>query len=249
MIRRSFIFLDQIGRKLEKSFWGQGILTWEDFLGEEKIKGISPKRKVYYNRRLMLAHKNLYSFNSGFFYDILPKSEHWRLYNFFREDAVYLDIETSGYCNNVTVVGLYDGNNTKTMVKGINLDWKNLSEELKKYRMIVSFNGSSFDLPILNKCYPDLIPRIPHFDLRFACNRLGLNGGLKSVERQLSIKRPDELDGLQGADAVFLWRAYTSTGHRDYLEKLVKYNEEDIVNLRPIADQVYSMMMEKVLNG
>ena len=50
----------------------------------------------------------------------------WRLYEFFKEDAVFLDIETTGLSKNsydITVFGLYDGINTKIMIKGINLDY------------------------------------------------------------------------------------------------------------------------------
>ena len=99
---------------------------------------------------------------------MLPKNEHWRLYDFFKEEAVFLDIETNGLSNSnyITVVGLFNGVDTKIMVRGINLDFNALKQELKKYKLIVSFNGSVFDMPFIEKRYPGVLPQIPHFDLR-----------------------------------------------------------------------------------
>jgi len=42
------------------------------------------------------AREALYNFNSQYFLDILPQSENWRLYEFFKDEAVFLDIETTG---------------------------------------------------------------------------------------------------------------------------------------------------------
>ena len=71
---------------------------------------------------------------------MIPQSEHWRLYDWFREQAVFLDIETTGLGrdSSITVVGLSDGYETKTMIKGINL--KRIADyaygELKKRVLI-----------------------------------------------------------------------------------------------------------------
>lgn len=122
----------------------------------------------------------------------MPKSEYWRLYDFFKEDAVFLDIETTGLDpknNDITLIGLFDGINTKTMVKGINFDLKGLKNELSKYKLIVTFNGSSFDIPFISKLYPNLLPNIPNFDLKSITNKLNLTGGLKEIEKKLGIKR------------------------------------------------------------
>ena len=74
----------------------------------------------------MQARRALYNFDSTYFKNILPQSEYYRLYDFFKEDCVFLDIETTGLDsknNDITVIGLFDGINTKTMIKNINLDY------------------------------------------------------------------------------------------------------------------------------
>jgi uncharacterized protein YprB with RNaseH-like and TPR domain len=90
------------------------------------------------------------------------------------------------------------------------------------------------------------VPKIPHLDLRFALAKVGLTGGLKNIEHELGIKRCAEVEGMDGNDAVLLWQMYKRTGEREYLDKIVKYNEEDIINLRPLAELAYSRLSERM---
>ena len=84
--------------------------------------------------------------------DKLPLSEMWRLYDYFKNDAVYLDIETSGLgrYDTITMIGLFDGISTKTMIRDINLDLKGLQNELQRYKLIVTFNGATFDIHFIS---------------------------------------------------------------------------------------------------
>ena len=172
-----------------------------------------------------------------FFAEKFPFSQQWRLWNQFRDDAVFLDIETSGYYGDITVIGLYDGRETKTMVRGFNLNKEVFEKEMSKYKMVVTFNGASFDLPVINRYFRTKF-NMPHIDLRFACSKVGLNGGLKAIERKIGIKRADEVSTIMGSDAVYLWNMWKTTGNRKHLDLLVQYNEEDIVNLKPLAEKV-----------
>jgi len=52
LIENSFIFLEGISRKLERSIWAQGIKNWDNFINTNKVQGISRARKLYYDRRL-----------------------------------------------------------------------------------------------------------------------------------------------------------------------------------------------------
>ncbi len=248
MIRSSFAFLEKVGDKLEQNLWQQGIHTWDHFLNCRYVKGISRHRKLYYDRQIMDAKKALYNFDSSYFASILPSSEMWRLYDFFKEDTVFFDIETSGLSDraDVTLFGLFDGYETKALIRNISWNIDALREEFKKYKMIVTYNGTSFDLPFVKKRYPDLIPEnIPHFDLRFACNRIGLKGGLKVVEKDLGIKRRELVGDMTGGDALTLWRMYKATGDEHYINLLVEYNEEDIINLKTIANIVVDRLKKQ----
>ena len=251
MIRKSFIFLERVGKRLEKNLWNNGIHDWDSFLKKEDIQGLSKPRKLYYDRKLMEARKHLFNANSSYFMNILPSSENWRLYDFFKEDAVFLDIETTGLSKNyddITVFGLYDGISTKTMIQGINLNYHALKEELQKYKLIVTFNGASFDIPFIKKRYPGLIPNVPNFDVKSLTNKLGLSGGLKKIERELNINRKEIVQDFTGGDALTLWRMYRSTGDDYYLNLLVEYNEFDIVNLKSVAERCITNMKQKIIS-
>lgn len=252
MITNSFIFLERIGDKLEQNIWKSNIYNWEQFLKRNYIKGISRHRKFYYNRKILSARKALYNSDSSYFLDILPQSEMWRLYNFFREDAVFLDIETTGLSrndNDITVFGLYDGINTKMMIKGINLDINSLKKELQKYKLIVTFNGAAFDIPFINKKYPDLLPKIPNFDVKSATDKLNLKGGLKKIEKLLGIKRSNVVERFYGGDALTLWKMYRATGDDYYLNLLIEYNEYDIINLKTIAEHCVKKLKETLFKS
>ena len=240
MIRNSFIFLEQIREKKERVIWRQGIHHWQDFMKAETIKGISKGKKYYYDRRLHEARQALADDNSSFFVGKLPSKEMWRIYDSFRDDCCFLDIEIDSY-GRITVVGISNYYTTNTFVKGVNLEKKLIEKELSKYKIIVTFNGSSFDLPKLQKELKINIS-LPHIDLKPLCVNGGLKGGLKEVEAILNLKRPSHLHG----NPVDLWRAFHASGDKEYLDLLIEYNAEDIENLKAIMEHVYKKKSEKI---
>ena len=82
----------------------------------------------------------------------------------------------------------------------------------------------------------------------YPLRRIGYNGGLKNIEKLLGISRSKDTEDLTGFDAVRLWKQY-ERGDMNALEKLVKYNREDIVNLKTIIELTYPKMVEKALNS
>jgi uncharacterized protein YprB with RNaseH-like and TPR domain len=235
MLRNTFLFLPKVRLATEQKIWSQGVHDWNAFVEAKGIKGFSAERKEQANAKIHEFKNELWNENLNYLAKNIPFSEHWRLYDNFRDEAVFLDIETSGYYGSITVVGLYDGNETKTFVRGYNLDRSLIERELQKAKMIVTFNGGSFDLPVIERFFGLRIHK-PHIDLRHVCSRIGLSGGLKAIEKARGIKRPEEVEGISGSDAVYLWEQFKATKDTDYLNTLIKYNEEDIVNLKPLAD-------------
>ncbi len=249
MIESSFIHLERFGRKREKGLWLRGILNWENFLESNNIRGISSVYKAYYDKQIKDSFSALREKDAGFFSEYFPSEETWRLFKNFKNDAVYLDIETSMYYGDITVVGLYNGESVATLVKGYNLNRKNLIKALKGFKLVVTFNGSCFDIPVIEKKFGRGFPKIPHLDLRFACSKLGLRGGLKKIEKILEIEREKEVEGIVGADAVYLWEMYNSTRKKHYLKNLIAYNKADIVNLEPIAEFCYRRLKQKTFDS
>ena len=146
----------------------------------------------------------------------------------------------------ITVVGIYDGKESKTYIRDINLD--DIVEEFSKYKLLVSFNGARFDLPFIKSEFPEIEFKQLHIDLMYPLRRIGYNGGLKNIEKLLGISRSEDTEGMTGFDAVRLWKKY-ERGDQEALDKLIKYNKEDIVNLKTIIELTYPKMVEKALKA
>jgi uncharacterized protein YprB with RNaseH-like and TPR domain len=243
MIRNTFSILHGLGEKREKRLWRGGILRWEDFLGAPSVDFMSPRRKELYDRDLEDAAERLRRKDAAFFARTLRSREHWRLFDALGREAVCLDIESNGlqagWGGYPTVVGVYDGFDYRYFLRGRDLTASNLMRELSGYRYLITFFGSAFDIPFLEKTLPGFRLRVPHFDLCFAARKVGLTGGLKRIEGKLGIVRPAETRGLDGYDAVLLWER-ASRGDDGAMELLVGYNREDTVNLMYIAGRLYA---------
>lgn len=254
MLAHSFIFLRGIGPSREFSLWKRGVHTWDDFVAEREISHISPERKAEMDSQLEIAAEHLRAKDSGYFATRLPSREMWRCYGDFLDRVAYLDIETTGISSRspVTVVGVYDGSRMHTLVRGMNLTSENLLSILTSVKMIVTFNGSSFDLPVLSAQFPQSIPHVPHLDLRHILRRTGHAGGLKTIERELGIERDRRVEYMTGEDAAYLWKMWERHGKKNALDLLVEYNTEDCRNLKTLAKYSYNRMksstFDKVLN-
>ena len=76
--------------------------------------------------------------------------------------------------------------------------------------------------------------------------RLGMGGGLKEIEDSLGVGRPPHLRGVNGWDAVLLWRAYKARGDIEALRFLVEYNLYDAFQLRAVADRAFNRAAERL---
>lgn len=239
MIRESFILLDRVGSETEQRWWRQGITSWDAFRDAAVVRGLGSQRKAFYESQLRRAEGALQASAWGTLARMLPQREHWRLYPLLDGRILYLDIETSGYYGDITVIGGWDGTRFFSFVRGCNLDKQLLAETLAQYEMLVTFNGASFDLPVIERYFSGVIPDgMLHVDLRHVCARVGLRGGLKAIERQLGIGRDEGVAMMGGDDAVMLWHQYRMTQEREFIDLLLAYNEADCRNLEPLAEIV-----------
>jgi uncharacterized protein YprB with RNaseH-like and TPR domain len=232
-IENSFIPVRGVGEKTERSLWERGVTRWDEF--DPSLVGSKTAERI--ESFIEAARPRLDRGDARFFADALPSAESWRLYENFRGEAAFFDIETTGLSkerDKVTTVSVYQNGETETLVRGQDLTRESLAEALDA-PLLVTYNGASFDVPFVERSF-DLSLDVAHLDLLYPCRSVGLTGGLKTVERDVGIER-DRPD-LSGRDAVRLWRGYERRGDESALETLVSYNREDTVNLRTVADSV-----------
>jgi len=246
MLEHTFIHIPGIGRKTEKLLWRKGITTWQQFLEKKQPVFSSERDQVV---RGFLAASLEHRQDIHFFRKLLPSSETWRLFKAFRDRAIYLDIETNGGAqgiHEITIIGIYDGKKVWTFVNGRNL--QEFKSMIAQYDLLITFNGTVFDLPFIHRLFPGISLPPAHIDLRFLLAKMDCRGGLKHIEKKLGIHRDSNIDGLNGYDAVMLWKAY-EWGDKASLDRLIQYNTADIVNLEPLMKISYQTMKKKLLNG
>lgn len=244
MLTATFLHAQGIGETTERRLWEHGFTSWQSVLGAAPSE--LPLTEAQKALLLPTLEKSLAALDAedyGYFAETLPAREHWRAAPALMEKVGFLDIETNGGygADAITVIGVYDGEESRIYVKDQDLD--RFAEDSARYKLWVTFFGTGFDLPLLKRRFPNLEwNRQMHIDLCPALKRLGYKGGLKRIERQVGIARTDDIAGMDGMDAVRLWREWRSRKDRAALERLLAYNRADIENLSLLLAFAYQRL-------
>ena len=99
----------------------------------------------------------------------------------------------------------------------------------------MSFNGIGFDIPMIKHYFRHSAIDCAQVDLRWVSYYLGLQGGLKKIEEQLKVKRPADLYGVDGDEAVRLWYQWQGTKNPRAKNKLIRYCQADVLSLILVA--------------
>ena len=247
-MRKTFLHIQGIGPRREYAIWRRGISSWKEALRVD-LSWLG-KRAERVRKGAEISELYLRIGEAGFFSQRLPPAERLRLWPEFGEDAAFLDIETDPF--RITVVGLYFHGKYRVFVRGKDL-WR-FPQFLRQAKLVVTYNGSAFDLPVILRAFyggkkpaewpqPEIfnpprgvhLPGKGHVDLKPILHARGIKGGLKASEEILGIRRPGEVAGLDGADAVLLWQRYEQ-GEEKALDLLIEYNRQDVVNLAKIIE-------------
>lgn len=237
-----------ISANREAEYWRRGILSWDDF---EKIAvqqadlfssasaadEIGPFAKA---RHAMKTNEVTY------FGDLLDRREHYRIPLSFPQKVIFLDIETTGlsrYYDFITLIGWSYQGKFNIYVQGG--DEAPFRAALADASVIVTFNGSLFDLPFLREAFHDLAIPPVHIDLRFLAKRVNLAGGQKAIEEETGFKRPARLAEIKGESAPILWHLYRR-GDLNALKLLVEYNYCDILGMKFIFDKVIERLLKQL---
>ncbi len=236
MIENSFVHLPGIGAETEARFWAAGVRTWDD-LQRNVGDLVGGKRAVQITRALDECRAARDAGEYGYFQERLKGGDMWRLLPAFLSsdkalDIAYLDIETTGLgfppqCSSTTIAVLFRG---QLELEHQSERKRLLIEKIEREAgLLVTFNGSTFDLPFLRREFRVLLTQ-PHIDLRFWMARLGRRGGLKAIQQTFQEIPQRQYMDIDGFDAVRLWNLHRR-GVPNALETLLTYNAEDTLVL------------------
>ena len=233
MLRSTFLHLPGVGEATELRWWRNGVRNWTDALSHTD----RPDQRAELQASLHAWERG----DWAYFDRVIGHAHKWRVWADLRGSAVCVDIETDGGAGpeSITMIGAFDGQHVRTFTADENL--QDAADYLEQFALLVSYNGVFFDLPLIRARFSHRLRNHVHWDLRFPLHRLGLRGGLKRIEKALQISRAPETEGLDGWDAVRLWREWRQ-GALPARRLLEAYNAEDARNLWPLAEYAFDRM-------
>jgi uncharacterized protein YprB with RNaseH-like and TPR domain len=147
------------------------------------------------------------------------------------DEDIYLDVETD-WGRRLTVVGFFAATTGLVQLVGREITPEAVRQALPAAGTLYTYNGHCFDLTCLRKQLGlDLRACFASVDLRWVCQRRGLRGGQKAIEKRLGHRR--QLPDLDGRGALLLWTRYQRGDHAA-LATLLKYNSEDLHGMMAI---------------
>lgn len=175
-------------------------------------------------------------------------------------DILYLDTETTGLSGGAGTVAFEVGVGELTEQGFVVTQWvmrdypeerfllDRLNEKLSKAKLICTFNGRSFDIPLLrdrflmNRMSPANLDK-PHIDLLHLARRvwklrLGRCNLSRLEETILGMKREDDLPGSLVPQRYF---EYIKTKQFSLLEDVLEHNEQDVASLCVLLSHMVHM--------
>lgn len=237
MLTSTFCCFRGVGEGAEQRLWQRGIQTWTQ-LQHRGPDFFSARKWQLLREELAYAEVALQARAADHFLSRLDGRAKFRILRDFSDDMCFVDIETEGLGRDarITTVALLREEQLKVYVRG--RDLHEAIPALAHAPILVTFNGACFDLPRLRREFGLNLGQA-HLDLRPTLRATGLQGGQKAIEKKCRICRLQS-DGLNGAEAVRLWKRYADSGDRDALRRLCAYNAEDVLVMRALLTSSFN---------
>ncbi|MDA7977718.1 MAG: ribonuclease H-like domain-containing protein [Pirellulales bacterium] len=213
-----------------------GLRTWSDILRCEAQSAFHWQEQLA--KEVRQCAQALAANDVRFFVERLAPQDKWRILGHFFEQTTFFDIETTGldYDATITVIICWHKGRLHTFIEHENLD--DFLDLLDDITLLASFNGSSFDVPrVLESFHLPELP-CPHLDLRWVGYHQGYSGGLKEIAASMRIERPDDLQFVNGDDAVRLWSMWLRHRNANSRQMLIRYCAADVLLLTAVAERL-----------
>ncbi len=242
-VDQSLCILDGISPASEISLRNRGYLTTRQLLAHaDELFSSKHARSLRSDYELISKARQLNRL------DVLvnhfPCGYRVRVLHDFFDEALFYDIETDGCAasSNITCISVYVNGTLMSFVRDKNLN--DFVDCFHRAKLLVSFNGKRFDTPTV--CRTFRLSTIPaQIDLMDESRHFGFRGGLKAIERQMGFERIHS-EGVSGLDAISLWDEYMKEQDEDALEKLIAYNQEDVLSLVFLYKTILKLSTENV---
>lgn len=238
-ITQCFTMAPGIGPKAELKLKSLGYHSWTEVIMDPQGLPLSSDKKASLVNSILQCQEYLEEKQLSQLIQVFPTKEHWRIFSDFSEQSSYFDIETTGVslCDDQpTVIGCFHRDQMLVYLNGDNLD--DFLDLLHEIDLLVSFNGTSFDVPFIQEYFHIPTLPCPHVDLRWICYHKGLRGSLKQIEKDCGLVRDDHVEGIDGYEAVLLWQKYALYGIEAALQKLIDYCCADVMGLVELGKEM-----------
>ena len=239
MLKNTFQHIRGISDRTERRLWKLGVEDWADlreflYANPSELKS----RQARILKELDRSEQAYSEQDLSYFGDRLGSGLLYRIALDFPKKVGFLDIESTGlslYYDQTTVVGAQVGHEYRSLIVDQE-DSTRFCEFFANAGIIVTFNGTLFDLKFLAKDLPALpIPDV-HIDLRYLCKSVDLSGGQKAIEEELGIQRDGHIASVVGERAPTLWHQYRC-GDQKAIRTLITYNRADVLGMMSILDE------------
>jgi len=238
MINRAFLHFRGVGKKNLQKLEVAGLDEWSMVVQQKENIPFSEKFSEKFLNEVEECSQALEREDIYFFSKKLASPDKWRILERYFDKITYLDIETDGldYNSGITLIVCYHKGKLYKFLRNENLD--EFLELLPEVELLSTFNGSSFDLPVIQNFFRIGEMSCPHVDLRWVCYHLGFKGGLKSIEYKIGIQRPVDLKGVDGFEAVILWDNWSRYKDELSKERLIRYCSADVLSLKLLTEKI-----------
>ncbi len=250
MLIKTFLHLAGFTKKREKELWDKGVRNWTLFnrLKERHIHSLGFKPQIYnkYRDFIKKSQSNLRVKNHLFFSNFLPKEETWRLYPEFSKDTCFMNVLTSGRCASQHDIGMITVSSNKKVtnfVQGQNLDEKHLKKELSKYKVVVTFDGSKFDMPFIQNKFPKI--KIDHIqlELRKLYSKIHKEN-IYQIKHQINSQLGMEINDHKAMQMVSKWK---KNDDNILLNKLKNYSRINNLSMNYLLNNIYKTLSRRAL--
>jgi len=238
LIETSFLQFTGIGKKTFSKLLDAGYTDWNSIVENPYNLPFGSSMSTRLLVEIREYQAQLQNRNIAFFTERLVAEDKWKILLDYYDRISYFDIETNGdiYGNNITVIVCLHKGTIYRYVNSENIE--SFLDILEDVELLVSFNGISFDIPMVQNFFHIRLIPCPHIDLRWVCYHKNLRGGLKSIEKQMGIQRPKHLDGVDGMDAIVLWHNWIEKNDHASKKLLLEYCEMDVVSLQLLTQKL-----------